>query len=78
MPRQSIVEDGRERLLADPEARKRLDQAIEEIRARYAQEARGLSLLGRARRWLRLQREIREAVERIAPSRGVYIASGES
>ena len=72
MDKARIVVEGRERLLADPESRKRIEQAVQEIRAQYEREARGLGKIARARRWLRMQRELRMAVERIAPSRGCY------
>jgi len=68
-----IVADGHDRLLADPENQKRVDHAVQEVRAKYAKESQGLGRLARARRWLQMRREIRVAVQQMAPRGACYI-----
>jgi hypothetical protein len=72
MERDGIVNDGIERLLKAPETGRRIDQAVREIEARYEQQSKGLGKVARAALWWRKRREIRAAVEKIAPSRACY------
>ncbi len=73
MNRDRIVACGRGNVLADPGNEKKADDAIREIRARYAREAKPAGLMARTRRWFRMRREIRAVIDRLAPSRGCYI-----
>jgi head-tail adaptor len=68
-----IVANGRANLLNDAGTQKKLDDAIREIRSRYAQEMKAEGLIARIRLWLRMRKEIRAAVERVAPSNGCYL-----
>ena len=68
-----IVAGGRERLLKDPANQKRLDGAVRAIRTRYAPQMKDVGLIARTRLWFRMHKEIRAAIEAIAPSRGCYI-----
>jgi len=68
-----IVADGQDRALNATGNRKQLDDAIREIRSRYDQEARDRSAVVRVRLWFQMRREIRAAVEQIAPSTGCYL-----
>ena len=68
-----IVANGRANALNDPGTRKQLDDAIRQIRSRYDQEAKTGSVAIRVRLWFQMRRDIRRAVERIAPSTGCYL-----
>jgi hypothetical protein len=68
-----IVANGRANALSDPGNRKQLDDAIREIRTRYDQEMRTRGMGARVWLWFQERREIRAAVERIAPSSGCYL-----
>ena len=62
-----LTADGRERLAALHRGR------IEaEVRARYADQLAGASLLGRWRIALRIRAEVRRAVDAAAPHAGLY------
>lgn len=68
-----IVSDGRIRLITDPATRERIGQATAEIKERFKQEIQGTGLLTRLALWFRMRKAIRQAVEKIAPSRGLYL-----
>jgi hypothetical protein len=68
-----IVANGRANCLGASGNRKQVDGAIREIRARYDQEVRARGIGTRVRLWFEMRKEIRAAVERIAPSRGCYL-----
>lgn len=72
MKETGIVEEGRSNLLAAPGTQKKIDDAIQEVRTRYAREMKAVGLIARTKLWFRMQREIRAATEAIAPSRGCY------
>jgi len=73
MKKDRIVSDGRIRLLKDPATRDRIGQATAEIKERFNQEMKGAGLLTRLTLWFRMRKAIRQAVEKIAPSRGMYL-----
>jgi predicted acetyltransferase len=73
MTMERLVIDGRARLLVDPETQNRIDRAVQEIRAKYTRESQGLGRLVRAKRWFQMRKEIRVALEQIAPSAACYI-----
>jgi len=68
-----IVSNGRANCLGASGNRKQVDDAIREIRARYDQQTRGRGIGARVRLWFEMRKEMRAAVERIAPSRGCYL-----
>ena len=73
MKNDRIVSDGRIRLLKDPANRDRVDQATAEIKERFKREMKGAGLLTQLTLWFRMRKAIRQAVEKIAPSRGMYL-----
>jgi len=60
-------------LITDPATRERIGQATAEIKERFKQEIQGTGLLTRLVLWFRMRKAIRQAVEKIAPSRGLYL-----
>lgn len=70
-----FVADGQDRILEDPNAQAELAAAIAAIRARYALALTDASFLRRLVLRSRLKRELREAVERLAPSAALYLAT---
>jgi len=60
-------------LLKDPSTQDRIKQVISGIKARYAQDAKGANILARLSLWLQMRKDIRAAIDKIAPSRGCYL-----
>ena len=67
-----IVADGRTNVLHDSTNQQKLDEAVREIMTRYDQEMKTSKTIPRIRLWFRMKKEMREAVERLAPTRGCY------
>lgn len=70
-----FVADGRDQILEDPRAQAELTAAIFEINTRYAPALAGASFLRRLVLRRQLDREIREAIERQAPSAALYFTA---
>ena len=68
-----IVAGGRHNLLKHPETQQKIDAAVREIRVRYAQERKVAGIIARIRLWFRIRREVRAAIETVAPSAGCYM-----
>jgi hypothetical protein len=70
-----FVADGRDRILEDPKAQSELAAAIAEITVRYAPALADASFLRRLVLRSQLRREIREAIERQAPTSALYLTA---
>lgn len=73
-----FLADGRDRLLNDPAVRAQLEAAATEIEARYAPMLRQASFLERFVLRHRMQAEVRQVVERLAPSDALYVAAAST
>ncbi len=73
MIKNQIVSDGLRRLLKAPETREQINQAIAEIKKRFDLEMQGAGLFTRVALWFRMRKAIREATDKIVPSRGCYL-----
>ena len=60
-------------LLKDPSTQDQIKQEVSGIKARYAQAAKGASVLARLSLWLRMRKDIHAAIDKIAPSHGCYL-----
>ena len=56
-----------------PRNQRKIDQAISEIRTRYDAKMMKAPVFTRIWLWFCMRKEVRAAVERIAPSRGCYL-----
>jgi hypothetical protein len=73
MNHEGIISSGRRMLLKDPSTQDQIKQVVSGIKARYAQDAKGANILARLRLWLRMRKDVRAAIDKIAPSRGCYL-----
>ena len=71
-----FIADGRERLLQSPKLQAELDLAVAAIRERYAALLLTASPLRRLLLRYRMRREIRQAIEELAPHSADYVISG--
>jgi hypothetical protein len=75
MKTNNIVSDGRERLLDDPEIKTAISKIEKKVREEYAQLLSEAGWLGKKLLRMKMNREIRERIERIAPRDALYFAS---
>ena len=70
-----FIQDGRRRLLKDPDTIRQLAEKTEEIQNHYQDKLDSAGFFKRITLRLQMQKEIRKAEEKIAPSAGCYLKS---
>lgn len=73
----NIVADGRERLLEDPGTQEQIAHAIRQVFEKHRQEWEQAGFWKKLRLRWKIESEINAAIEKIAPSRGLYFSASK-
>jgi hypothetical protein len=71
--RLKFLPDGRDRVMRAAEYAAVRRRVVAEVRADYSAELGGPNVFGRIVAWFKVRREVNRRLERVAPTRGLYM-----